>query len=266
MRVHKLPKITRYYCPCCRTYLQIGSVDFRSHCLSCKVTKYRNALINCCHCEKTFKNLVQYTDHVIEHDSKILDVKIDDTTGDVTITRKELKSGRKKLIGPRPKPNPKPVEKSEKFCDLCGKTFSSYSTFIVHRHAVHLTKFTGEMFKCKQCDFEAKAKVSVRTHVRNVHKVSPTDCPHCGKTFQTNHRMLKHKKFQHERERMKIMCTICPDLPRFRSNNLLQRHIALTHGAVSMAMGFKCSVEGCDAAYATEMNLNRHLENSHGLK
>lgn len=266
MRRHCLPKIMQHYCPCCNSCLQLRSIEFQTHCLACKPADYKEVPIDCNICKKNFESLDAYVEHVIEHDSKGLDVKIDDTTGEVTITKKVIRTGRKKSDAPPKKQKYDPNKKTERFCDLCGKVFSSSATFIVHRHRVHLTTFKGEMFKCLECPFEGKSKVAIRDHVRDVHRCDPTDCPICGKTFQTNRKMMRHKKFTHEPHKMAIKCEICPSRPGFKSNTLLQKHIAVTHGVGSAAMvGFKCSVEGCDAAYATEKNLQKHLENIHGF-
>lgn len=68
----------------------------------------------------------------------------------------------------------------------------------------------------------------------------------------------KKKKYDPEKKSAKF-CNLC--VKTFSSIQTFNLH---SHGVESTTMvGWESSIEGCDAAFATEQNLNRHLENIH---
>ena len=71
--------------------------------------------------------------------------------------------------------------------------------------AVHF----NESFPCKICNYEARCKSTLSTHVKNVHQKSEQIiCTECNKSIQKEY-LPQHMKLLHTAEQTQYNCKIC---------------------------------------------------------
>lgn len=211
--VHNLMKITQIYCPCCRVYLYLSSINFIDHTAKClKINKnYQEREIECGSCKEISNDLTSYSEHLMTHD-----------------TQKAKKS--------RSAPS-KSGEKQREICDLCGMTFSKFNHLRRHRENVHLVGFNGRMLICDYCGLETKTRLKIRQHINEHHKIEWTECTICQKKYETRRKMIKHRTKTHfmnkSKDNKKYACGIELCNLRYATVKGLENHRANIHGIVS---------------------------------
>lgn len=144
------------------------------------------------------------------------------------------------------------TQKSEKYCQICSRNFSSYEMYQKHQ-AIH----KGDRLHCCQyCGKKYSYLGSLKLHFRTNHpEHKPYKCVVCGKTFSTFHQRFLHMR-EHKDYRDPIRpfkCSFCPG--RFKHKMSLQRHERLKHFNESL-IGFRC--EKCNKEFTSGQNLLRH--------
>jgi KRAB domain-containing zinc finger protein len=160
-------------------------------------------------------------------------------------------------------------------CSMCPKAFAS-SSFLKRHVQVHERL---KDFKCSQCPMFFSQSCDLEKHKEDH---SPSNCPQCGKlcifldqhiknahpkkwncqlcSFATNKSggLLVHIQAIHEKVE-DFKCSMCPMV--FGENSDLQKHKVSTHMKMDHS---KC--HECGKICISEVSLNQHIEEAHGLE
>jgi uncharacterized C2H2 Zn-finger protein len=123
-----------------------------------------------------------------------------------------------------------------KSCPSCEKTFSSSSVLKVHLKSHSAPKRKAGEFKCLHCDESFEASWALGSHMRRQHPgVGTYACKHsgCDRMFQSANSRNAHS-------------SSCQKNPNFKWK--------------------VCIYKGCDATFARQYDLNRHMARKHGWK
>jgi len=159
----------------------------------------------------------------------------------------------------------------EKFpCGKCETAFASQYLLDKHNKDLHISsvKIT---FNCLYdgCDYRAKCKQTLNTHVRDVHlgipksvciskDTRPMKCPSCLKSMKIWYYEKYHKKTCGENS-VVYQCDIC-NKSGFVNSVTLQNHVRAAH---SDEKPFTC--EHCDKTFARSESLSKHRALNHGV-
>ena len=61
--------------------------------------------------------------------------------------------------------------------------------------------------KCKECDYRATLKSSLKVHIQSQHENIKYNCPDCDKVYTNRAYMVIHKRNEHEQRKLK--CEFC---------------------------------------------------------
>lgn len=162
------------------------------------------------------------------------------------------------------------------FCDICGYSTTLKSCLSRHMNTRHLTekvqrpvikkvssavhklkrdsKICGE-FACEECG-KVFAKLNLlKAHKKFKHQLGEYKCKKCGVVFDRYKHMSNHRKTHYDL----VPCEICGKQVQRGSNMTI--HL-LKHGPPK----FKCTFEGCSAAYLIKPSLQYHILNIHTPK
>ena len=90
--------------------------------------------------------------------------------------------------------------KMEIKCEICDKSFSSQSCFILHIEEHYPDQKI-------QCDKQFKTYQSLKGHLESVHKKVKKKCDYCGREYSSRTAVYNHIKSAHENK--KYFCTLC---------------------------------------------------------
>ena len=170
-------------------------------------------------------------------------------------------------------------------CKICGKVILKYS-INVHLKTTH----SAPRYPCtnKDCKKILKTKESLSRHINNKHlniktictacgeavknaeghkrKCSPSQeqltgrtCNICEKVLASKIMLTYHMNAKHGQGTAKLPCPVCGE---YMVN--LDNHIKLKHTEEGKQRPFKCTVEGCAAAFKVKANAQIHLSRVHG--
>lgn len=143
----------------------------------------------------------------------------------------------------------------EKFkCDICSKEFGTVKSVKYHKQIVHEGK---DLFKCEICEKNFASNGNLKLHMYTHSDSRPFICSYCGKGFIQGKLLMEHIN-SHTGERPNV-CTICNK--DFTRKLLLRIHMRVHTGEKP----HKCKIEGCDRAYAYDIDLKRHKYSAHGI-
>lgn len=101
-------------------------------------------------------------------------------------------------------------------CDICGQQFALFNALASHKVQAHKKKLSErdpeELHCCEQCGKQYGSKMSLDTHIRNVHG-EPIKCEHC-EFLTPNKNLLARHMTRHEGPKFK--CSICGKMFRDR--------------------------------------------------
>ncbi|CRL07924.1 CLUMA_CG020945, isoform A [Clunio marinus] len=213
LHIHKLPKISRFFCTCCRTTMVKSEEDFNQHfrlCESNAIESVSNQSATCDKCEKVYPSQRHLAAHMMFHSIP---------------TKKTYK---------------KKAEKSGFFiCDTCGKNFPFRSYLRDHIRRMHPPPNPNPtVYECDYCGTTRNYRRLISKHIRNVHRQDISTCPHCGKIFRNKSLLQSHMIYHQDSKRIHF-CPMCPTRPPYAKAIGLRRHQEAVHG---LGPGYHCEI------------------------
>lgn len=123
--------------------------------------------------------------------------------------------------------------RSKSLCDFCGRKFCQPQKLKIHIKRMHSNSLDVlKEFQCEKCLRILGSRAALQRHLKEVHEKQPDRnylCSNCGKNFQNKSNLKIHM---------------------------------LTHSGIKP---FKCSVDGCAAAFTTKQCLQSHYRKIHSF-
>lgn len=126
-------------------------------------------------------------------------------------------------------------------CDECGYLSLTVKEIAEHKKQCHLGILCH---KCPECGKAFGKRPLMLRHIEMVHKIFPSACDLCEKTFKNTAQVSRHKKRAHFAEK-KLKCEFCSNETMFCSKQQLETHM------VSHTNEQKYSCDLCDKTFKT---------------
>ena len=143
-------------------------------------------------------------------------------------------------------------------CDVCSKLFSSEHGLTYHWKVAVCKR---EPIPCGDCNEHFLSKIELKVHRSKEHPVQkqlvPWPCHICGKTFKSENNLKIHLEDVHGDK--EVYCDQC--MKMFKSERLM-----LSHRAIHLSKTIKCTVEGCECMFSTNIKLKSHINKCHIAK
>ena len=143
-------------------------------------------------------------------------------------------------------------------CPRCQKEFAWKSDLRRHIESVHEKKRP----KCDQCEKYFASRSGLYYHKLTKHegkkiKRSKKQCPHCNKSFGSDHYA------QHLLTHQSLKPFLCPFCSSYAAKELgtLKKHIDSVH----FKCRWFCLMDGCNASATQETNLKGHFKKKHNI-
>jgi len=161
---------------------------------------------------------------------------------------------------------------SKKFkCTQCDKGYSYKNLLIEHEYRIH-GEGKDERFGCpyENCDYEARYKQTLHTHISDHHKQSLkpkgskrtlVTCPKCSKSFKKQHYYAYHKRACQVFRDGKFECTVCQK--KVNSKFALNKHMKTKHSEPGEETVSYCNI--CNKPYSSQYSLYNHRLFKHGV-
>jgi len=219
--------------------------DFKQSC-SRSVVNPEKAVAKCAECNRSFKIVSNYEDHMEEHKHGLgtklfeCDVCKQKFHFRTLLEKHKLRHADISLI-----------------CPDCGKTLPSKKK--MYRHLEYHKKGTYS-FKEKECTICNKMLLpnKYKTHMFKFHDQGVEFCDHCGKKCQSTHALERHILAMHMKEK-NYCCNICGK--KFATDQYLKRHIDAQHSDK-----FKYNCDQCGKGFSVKQSYEGHLNMHLGLK
>lgn len=136
-------------------------------------------------------------------------------------------------------------------CTVCEKTFKRMSEINNHMQ-IH----SDVTYTCDLCGLISRNRVSLRTHIRRVHKRDFRHrCEQCGKGFMSNYDLEDHKA-RHLGTK-NFVCDYCGNA--YLQRSYLAAHKRVIHGVQKSGAPKKSHrCDFCNKNFATELSLRNH--------
>lgn len=218
-KLHKLPKLARYFCRFCKLSKTTTEEEYNVHCGKCEAIaiKALDNPVTCEVCSKVCPNPKAFAIHMMFHKTgnKSFDV---DSSAPVTKFKK--------------------LTKGIFICETCGKEFSTSRYLADHVKRIHTVVENVTKVFCDHCGKSYASKYAVRKHIKCVHLVQLSPCLVCGKVFR-NKTLLKAHMILHDQSKRIHFCPMCPDKPPYVTAVALKRHQEAFHG---YGNGYSCDL------------------------
>ena len=143
-------------------------------------------------------------------------------------------------------------------CPRCQNEFAWKHDLRRHVRDVHDKK----RHKCDQCEKDFASRGALRNHKLTKHegkkiKINKKQCPHCNKSFGTDHyahHLLTHQSLK------PFLCPFCSSYGAKRLANLKQ-HIDSIH----FKCRWFCLMDGCNASATQLGDINGHFKKKHNI-
>lgn len=143
-------------------------------------------------------------------------------------------------------------------CDLCGKAYSKYLNFVVHKKK-HEREKTNTRFPCPICNKLFATKGYVQYHLNVTHTEDKKYmCDLCGNTFKTIYSLKNHKRATHRGER-NYQCDICKRYYKYS-------HQVSTHKKTSHEKLIRFTCQFCNKGFYFEYAFKDHMNIHNGIK
>jgi len=137
-------------------------------------------------------------------------------------------------------------------CDVCGKMF--YNKTLLRKHKA---SHGSNQFECPHCDYVAKCKKTINSHIKAIHYEDTAVCPICHKTVSNQNILKSHINRVHNGQKM-FGCRKC-SMKFFSKYDLLQHE--KTHEPADGDESLRCSI--CSVVFKNMKNLKNHLDYVH---
>ncbi|GAB0086665.1 Zinc finger C2H2 superfamily [Sergentomyia squamirostris] len=152
-----------------------------------------------------------------------------------------------------------PVPLSPFQCDVCGKFAIQLCALNIHKK-IHTDYFP---FSCDVCpkQFRTREKLQehLRKHIPKGEKDDKYKCEICNKRFTFRQSWVKHKKLQHNDDRILFPCSICGG--KFITETSLHKHQLIHAGKAPRA--HKC--DQCGRIFEKLKYFNQHRKKQHNI-
>ena len=139
-------------------------------------------------------------------------------------------------------------------CDQCPHVYISKMSLTSHIFNVH-TAYNKKEKKCEHCDKVFIGHNSYVEHVMVKHeKKTPFECDECHRSYGTFHRLNSHKQLMHQR----VKCDECGK--EICNSFILKRHKQSVHG-INPVNCYQC--EKCPKFFNAQYNLEKHVASKH---
>jgi len=156
-------------------------------------------------------------------------------------------------------------------CSQCDKGYSYKNLLIEHEYKIH-GEGKDERFGCpyENCDYEARYKQTLHTHISDHHKqsIKPkgskksiVTCPKCSKSFKKQHYYAYHKRACQVFRDGKFECTVCQK--KLNSKFALNKHMKTKHSEPGEETVCYCNI--CNKPYSSHYSLYNHRLFKHGV-
>uniref|UniRef100_A0A336LXH2 CSON004477 protein n=1 Tax=Culicoides sonorensis TaxID=179676 RepID=A0A336LXH2_CULSO len=136
-------------------------------------------------------------------------------------------------------------------CHICGKAFTHKKS--LDRHL--FTHSEVRAFKCSECPFSAKYKLSLSSHIKYAHSTDdPVNCEVCGQKMKNLPCLKLHMKLHTGPD---LKCEFCDKT--YKSENSLRCHIDTIHRGKTRR--HKCTI--CLKDLFKKRKLMEHIETDH---
>lgn len=134
-------------------------------------------------------------------------------------------------------------------CTVCERAFKRSSEVMSHMQ-IH----SGVTYACETCDFTTMNKISLKTHIRRVHRRDfRYHCEQCGKGFMSNYDLEDHKA-SHLNAKT-FVCEYCGNT--YSQKSYLVAHKRVIHRIQKTApKQHRCEL--CSKSFASEYSLRNH--------
>ncbi|CRL07926.1 CLUMA_CG021004, isoform A [Clunio marinus] len=234
--LHKLPKLSRFFCASCKVSMVRTEEDFKKHLRECENNVISSAScqpITCEICGKLCPSQKSFAVHLLFHKN-----------GETYTPPKKWKPKKKGIF----------------MCDSCGKSFEYARNLREHIQRMHKEPDPNPIIYT--CDFCGKTRTNRRLlskHIRNVHTSQPTPCRVCGKIFRNKPLLQAHMIYHKDYKRIHF-CPMCPEKPPYVTAVALKRHQESAHG---LGQGYQCEI--CLETFRTTPGLSNHKNTVHNV-
>ena len=143
-------------------------------------------------------------------------------------------------------------------CPKCKKGFQQKSLLDQHYRRRHTN--LPPLYVCKECNTIFEFEKCMKRHNKKYHDPDAQKfvCETCGKSFVTRWEFKQHRNGVHLNLK-EFLCGRCKD-QAFTTASRLQQHLR----TCGVEKKFKC--DKCDGKFASQLNLNTHIEDHHNKK
>ncbi|CAH2007013.1 unnamed protein product [Acanthoscelides obtectus] len=253
-----------FKCPHCK-FQTTMKLDLNKHMLQHPTKKVgRNMLTTCCHCNATFKDLQNLSEHIIKKHPEFISTvyhKIHCCTSCEFKTTKKNRLTRHMSTHSSQvsdKNNEVPVRK--KICPTCVhcnttfKIMKSLNNHILRKHPDHSESVssTSQILHCMHCSYQTLWKKVLIEHILTHSKLQ--SCSYCIESFKSKGDLNSHISEKHAR---KIHhCTYCDFTSSY--GTCLKKHMMKHTGNYKLV---KCKY--CEETFKKTETLNSHIIKNH---
>ena len=158
------------------------------------------------------------------------------------------------------------------YCEKCEVTKCSKCSVAIHINKLHGDdgcKVIGvvekrKFFKCDECSFVTRGKLSLKCHEENTHLgILKYYCSSCAFRHYNGQHVKEHQESNHENftTDLNVICTLCGE--EFSSRIYLRRHFQPSHQDWLI---FACDTCNCGNDWEANLKTHKELKHLNGVK
>jgi len=111
-------------------------------------------------------------------------------------------------------------------CRMCAEYFFSRKSLRSHRSEKHAAYLK---FKCDLCEKRFRLADTLQGHRFVSHGIGGAECRNCEKTFSTEKTLLKHLKWNHDKNNPKLQFVECAECGKIMQKSSFTKHFLTKH-------------------------------------